>query len=223
MPGAGMMMRFQCPAGRTLQSHATTPSRTSGPAWAASPFGIGSKSSPGPPPMWRSAFAKATGHKRASVRCSARWKARARRRLIPLPAWGQHQPGALEFAARDLNADGQLEISVATKIGAPDENPILNAIWIFPPKTKINLDQLIAGKMNAAAQHYVDVGGPNDQSLFAGGKLEYAIKLAPGATRELTFLVACSGGSVPAPDRMAWTLATLRQAAAAVWREWAAR
>jgi len=35
--------------------------------------------------------------------------------------------------------------------------------------------------------------------------------------KELTFLVACRGCSLPAPDEMAWTPARLRQAARKVW------
>ena len=64
------------------------------------------------------------------------------------------------------------------------------------------------------------VGGGNDQSLYAGGRVEYALKLPAHATQELTFLVACPGSSVPPPDQTTWTLEKLRQSAAAVWRDW---
>ncbi len=40
------------------------------------------------------------------------------------------------------------------------------------------------------------------------------------ATKELTFLVACPGGSVFSPDQTTWTPEKLRQSAAAVWRDW---
>ena len=138
----------------------------------------------------------------------------------PVAKWGQHQPGALQFAARDANGDGKLEVAVLPKLGAPDQNPILNVIWIFPPAASLNLKQVIAGKMNAVAVRYVDVGGSNDQSLYAGGKVEYALKLPAKGAQELTFLVACPGGSVPMPDRSAWTVEKLQQAAAQVWRDW---
>ncbi len=138
----------------------------------------------------------------------------------PLARWGRHQPGAIPFAASDANGDGTLDISILPKLGAPDQNPILNAIWLFPADASPNLREVIAGKLNAVASRYVAVGGGNDQSLYAGGRVEYALKLPAHATQELTFLVACPGGSVPQPDQTAWTPEKLRQSAAAVWRDW---
>jgi len=141
----------------------------------------------------------------------------------PLARWGQHQPGAVLFGAKDDNGDGQLEVSVLPKPGAPDENPILNVLWIFPAGQSVNVAQVTAGKLNGVALHYVDVGGENDQSLYAGGKVEYAIKLPPKGTHELTFLVACPGGSVSMPGKWAWTTEKLRQAGREVWRDWRER
>ena len=138
----------------------------------------------------------------------------------PLERWGQHRPGAIQFAASDANGDGTLDVTVLPKPGAPDQNPILNAIWLFPVDANPNLEQVIAGKLNAVASRYVAVGGSNDQSLYAGGQVEYALKLPAKGTQELTFLVACPGSSVPPPDQMAWTPAKLRASAAAVWRDW---
>ncbi len=138
----------------------------------------------------------------------------------PLARWGQHRPGALLFAAHDVNGDGTLDVAVLPKPGAPDQNPILNAIWLFPAGATPNLEQVVAGRLNSEALRYVDVGGGNDQSLYAGGQVEYALTLPAHGKRELTFLVACAGGSVPAPGQTTWTLEKLRQAAAAVWRDW---
>jgi hypothetical protein len=138
----------------------------------------------------------------------------------PLARWGQHRPGATVFAASDANGDGTLDVAVLPKPGAADQNPILNAIWLFSADTSPNLEQVIAGKLNAVALRHVAVGGGNDQSLYAGGRVEYALKLAAHATEELTFLVACPGSSVPPPDQMAWTPEKLRQSAAVVWRDW---
>ncbi len=164
--------------------------------------------------------------------CESHWPQAGQRPLIcqvegaptqevdPLARWGQYQPGATLFAGSDANGDGLLEIAVLPKPGAPDQNPILSAIWLFPPDASPNLEQLIAGKLNAAALRYVAVGGGNDQSLYAGGRVEYALKLPAKGTQELTFLVACPGGSVPPPDQTAWTPEKLRQSAAAVWRDW---
>jgi hypothetical protein len=164
--------------------------------------------------------------------CESHWTQAGQRPLVcrvegapaqdvdPLARWGRHQPGAILFEASDANGDGTLDVSVLPKPAAPDQNPILNAIWLFPPDAAPNLEQVIAGRLNALATRYVSVGGMNDQSLYAGGMVEYELKLAPHATQELTFLVACSGGSVAAPDQTAWTPEKLREAAAAVWRDW---
>jgi len=164
--------------------------------------------------------------------CESYWAQAGQRSLVcqvegappqeidPVARWGQHQPGALLFAAGDANGDGMLEVAVLPKPDAADQNPILNAIWLFPAETPPNLEQVVAGKLNAAASRYVQVGGPNDQSLAAGGRVEYVLKLPARGAQELTFLVACPGGSVPQPDQTTWTPEKLRQSAAAVWHDW---
>ncbi len=144
----------------------------------------------------------------------------AAQEIDPLARWGQHRPGAILFDATDANGDGMLDVSVLPKPGAPDQNPILNAIWLFAADADPNLAQVIEGKLNATALRYVAVGGSSDQSLYAGGRVEYSLKLAANATQELTFLVACAGGSVPLADQTTWTPEKLRQSAAAVWRDW---
>jgi hypothetical protein len=137
----------------------------------------------------------------------------------PLARWGQNQPGAVLFAAKDANGDGVLDVSVLPKIGAPDVNPILNVIWLFPPGVRINLDRVVAGTLNSLASRYVDVGGPGDQSFEGSSQVEYAVKLPSGGQAEFTFWVACAGGSVPMPEQSAWTTEKLRQAAIDVWRD----
>jgi hypothetical protein len=138
----------------------------------------------------------------------------------PIARWGQHQPGAVHFEGRDENGDGYLEVSALPKLGAPDLNPILNVVWVFPAGPGLKLDQVLAGRMNAAALHYVDAGGQHDQSLYAPGMLQYALTLPPKGNRELHFLAACRNGSLPSPDDTTWTPEKLRRAAAEVWRDW---
>lgn len=164
--------------------------------------------------------------------CESHWAESGQRLLVcqvegakpqpvdPVARWGQHKPGALQFAAQDENGDGRLEIAVLPASNAPDQNPILNLIWIFPPDTALGLDRVIAGKMDAMALKVVDVGGPGDQSLYDGGNVEYQLTLPPNGKREFTFLLASPGASLPAPDRSAWTPQKLRLAAARTWREW---
>ncbi len=151
---------------------------------------------------------------------SCRVEGAAVQTVDPVAKWGQHKPGALVFRARDENGDGRLEVLVRAAPGAPDRNPILNAIWLFPAGESPNLERLVAGVLSRAAARYVDVGGDADQSIYPPGKLEYRIELAAGDAQELTFFVASPGSSAPTPDTSTWTAATLRSAAVEVWRDW---
>ena len=137
--------------------------------------------------------------------------------------WGQHQPGALQFAGKDQNGDGELTVDVLPQPSAPDRNPILNALWLFPTGQSLDLAQVISGNLNAQALRYVDVGGANDQSLYIGGRVEYAVKLPANGAQEMVFFVACPASSVPLPEQSAWTPTRLRQSAAQVWRDWKER
>ena len=164
--------------------------------------------------------------------CESHWEEPGRRPLAcrvegalaqqidPIAKWGRHQPGALAFAARDENRDGRLDVVVRTAPGAADRNPILNVIWLFPKGKAPTLDKVISGAASDAALRYVDVGGPNDQSIYPPGKAEYCVDLPAGGAKEITFLAACPHGSLPAPDASAWTVDKLRRAAREVWRDW---
>ncbi len=138
----------------------------------------------------------------------------------PLRLWGRHRPGGLGFEGSDANGDGLLEVLVLPGPGTPDRNPILNAIWIFEPELEVDPAQVITGRMNAAAERYVDVGGDRDQPIRPGGRLEFPFVLESGEAREFTFLVACRGTSLPAPDESTWTPRRLRAAAREVWEDW---
>ncbi len=138
----------------------------------------------------------------------------------PIARWGQHRPGALVFPARDANGDGKLDVAVLPQLGAPDQNPILNVIWLFPPTASLNLDQVIAGRLNGVAIRRVDAGGKEDQCLYAGGTVDYSVALPARGKATFTFLVACQGASAPLPDQSEWTLEKLRAAARGVWQDW---
>ncbi|MEW6358539.1 MAG: hypothetical protein AB1696_19550 [Planctomycetota bacterium] len=157
----------------------------------------------------------------------ARVEGAADQAIDPIAKWGQHKPGCLVFDAKDANGDEWIEIAVLPKEGAPDRNPILNTIWIFPAKTAIDAAQVISGAMNKKAEHYVDVGGPSDlpQSVpgkvdFKPGQVSYPLQIEPGKEERLTFLLACAGASAPVWEETAWTPANLRSAADAVWSDW---
>lgn len=123
----------------------------------------------------------------------------------------------LLYEGRDANGDGWLDIVVTTPTSAADRNPILNAIWLFPPGAATRAEDIAAGRLNALASRRVDVGGEGDQSLYPDSGAAWDLKLAPGAAEELTFLVACPGATAPAPEESAWTAASLRRAAREVW------
>ena len=144
----------------------------------------------------------------------------AAQEVDPVARWGQHQPGAILFAAKDANGDGFLDVAIRPKRGAPDLNPILNAIWLFPSGPALNLERVVRGQVSAEALRCVDVGGEKDQSLEGGGEVEYAVTLPPNGRQELIFLVACPGGSAPLPNQTGWTTDKLRRAAVEVWRDW---
>jgi hypothetical protein len=164
--------------------------------------------------------------------CESHWAEAGQRPLVcraegaapqqvdPVAKWGRNKPGVLLFRARDENRDGKLEVTVRTAPGAPDHNPILNAIWIFPKGEAPKLDKVLAGELSAGAIRYVDVGGENDQSIYPPGKLEYRLNLPAAGAEELTFFVACPGGSAPVPDTSVWTADQLRRAAREVWCDW---
>jgi len=164
--------------------------------------------------------------------CESHWESAGQRPFVcavegtapvtvdPLARWGRHKPGALLFQARDTDRDGKLVVSVLPGPGAPDPNPILNVIWLFPAGTNPNQEQVVRGRLNALATRMVDVGGDKDQSLYEGGKADFAVTVPANGVTELTFLVGAVGGSAPMPDKTGWTVETLRRAALEVNRDW---
>lgn len=141
----------------------------------------------------------------------------------PVARWGRHRPGALLFSAKDEDADGWISLAINPVPGARDRNPILNAIWVFSPEQKLNLAEVIGGRLNGQARYYVDVGGENDQALFITEGLRFPLELAAGEVKELTFYVACGKGASPVPGVTAWTPSSVFQAAKEVWQGWMAR
>jgi len=164
--------------------------------------------------------------------CESHWTAPGQRPLTcrvegapaqtvdPIAQWGQHRPGALLFAARDDNGDGRLDVVVRSSPRAQDANPILNAIWLFPPGKAPPLEPIVAGQADSSADRYVDVGGDRDQSILPPAKLRYPVNLPAGGSAQFTFLVASPGASAPLPQQTAWDLDSLRRAAREVWRDW---
>lgn len=141
--------------------------------------------------------------------------------LDPLALWGRHVPGCLRFDAADANQDGHIDVTVGPHPNAEDQNPILNAVWVFPAGFSLEDKDLIAGKLNGKAEYFVDVGGQQDQALYEPGSLGYVLSLAPGASQEFLFLLSSPGGGpVPNPETMSWTPDSLRKAAEEVAKSW---
>ena len=140
--------------------------------------------------------------------------------IDPVDAWGRHVPGVVRFDATDADRDGRLQVTVAPHPRASDRNTILNVLWVFAPSLPIDQDALIAGRLNARAERYVDVGGTNDQGLYKPGNLKYVFQLQPKEQCGFFFLIASPGcQAVPNPSLGLWDKASLRKAAADVWRD----
>jgi len=167
--------------------------------------------------------------------CESHWAEAGQRPLLlnvegvapeqvdPVAAWGQHQPACLLFDGRDADGDGFLRVSVDPVEAAPDRNTILNVIWLFTPDKAIDTAEVLAGRLTAAAERSVDVGGQRDQSFYEGGDLRYELSLKPNEEVRFDLLLACSGGAVPSPEAAAWPAGALRKAAADLWRDFFAQ
>ncbi len=139
--------------------------------------------------------------------------------LDPIAAWGRHVPGCLRLDAADADKDGYIKVIVGPHPAASDRNPILNAAWVFKPDAPVDIEQVKLGKLNEAAEYFVEVGGVKDQDIYENGPVAYDLKLTPDQPVEMTFLLAVPGGAVPSPPT-AWTEAKLFNAAVAVWGDW---
>ncbi|MHB8900751.1 MAG: hypothetical protein ACYC6Y_18530 [Thermoguttaceae bacterium] len=147
----------------------------------------------------------------------------AERAVDPVAAWGRHVPGVERFDAADANGDGRLEVAVASHPRASDRNTILNVIWVFDAKTKIDEKKLIAGELSDQAQYYVDVGSEKDQLFYMPGNVRFALDLGPKEQRDFFFLIRSPGcQQLPDPSQGLWNRENLRKAAAEVWKDrWA--
>ena len=164
--------------------------------------------------------------------CESHWTIPAQRPLLlqvegaedvrvdPVGEWGQHVPRCVAFPAEDVNSDGYLSVVSIATADAADRNSILNAIWVFPAGSAEDLDAVKRGERNGAAEHYVDVGGEADQSLYVAEEIAFDIELAPGEEQTLTFLVGTSGATAAPGVATPAEGEALLQASVGLWREW---
>lgn len=81
-------------------------------------------------------------------------------------AMGQNVAQVFRFDGRDVDQDGQLEVTLRADNATVDPNLFINAIWAFPVNMEIDEAALIRGDLNDRATVLVDCGHePQFQSL----------------------------------------------------------
>ncbi len=82
---------------------------------------------------------------------------------------GHNAAAAFWFDAKDVDADGKIEIAVEAAAQAADKNTILNGLWIFATDQAADSTALLAGKLNSLALARMDAikpGGPARNDLI---------------------------------------------------------
>ena len=82
---------------------------------------------------------------------------KTRRTVDLVREYGRNVPVVLPLEARDENADGWIEVAVAAAKDSPDDNTILNVLWVFAGEAPAP-DQLLAGKSDRPALVHVACG-----------------------------------------------------------------
>ncbi|MGD0261020.1 MAG: hypothetical protein ABSD29_14490 [Verrucomicrobiota bacterium] len=71
---------------------------------------------------------------------------------------GRNQPEVFSFPARDENGDGWIDLAVAAAENSPDQNTILNTLWVFPGSDLPPKEQLLAGQSARLPLAHIDCG-----------------------------------------------------------------
>jgi hypothetical protein len=82
---------------------------------------------------------------------------------------GKNKAAAFWFDAKDVNADGKIEIVVEAAPRGSDKNAILNGLWVFPAEMKTDNRALLTGKLNGRAlarSALAKPGGPARNDLI---------------------------------------------------------
>lgn len=69
---------------------------------------------------------------------------------------GRNKPQVFIFTARDQNGDGWVDLTVSAVTNSPDQNTILNTLWIFPASVAPNEQELISGVATGRAILHLD-------------------------------------------------------------------
>ena len=71
---------------------------------------------------------------------------------------GRNVPALFPFSAHDENGDGWIDLEVTAATNSPDDNTILNVLWVFPAGDAPDLAQLLAGQSVKPPLLHLDCG-----------------------------------------------------------------
>ncbi len=96
---------------------------------------------------------------------------KTRRTVDVIAEKGRNLPVGYAFEAADENGDGWLDVAVVSAANSPDDNTILNVLWVFAAGQRPPVDEVHAGRHNHAALAYVPCGSgtplpPRDDILI---------------------------------------------------------
>ena len=98
---------------------------------------------------------------------------------------GPHVPFVLTFPATDADGDGWITVTSVANPKSPDQNSIVNVLWLFEADAAAALapDDIASGKASRLAACYVDCGG----QVEAPGPavLDYRVPLEPNGSATL--------------------------------------
>ncbi|HOS91853.1 MAG TPA: hypothetical protein PLQ54_00935 [Armatimonadota bacterium] len=92
---------------------------------------------------------------------------------------GTGHPVVAQYAAHDADGNGLLDVTVAAARSAPDQNSILNVIWLFPAGSPPDGDALLRGDLDREALAMVDCGSLSDRP-FSDAAIRLSLPVAPG-------------------------------------------
>lgn len=81
---------------------------------------------------------------------------RIRQQVDMIAEYGRNIPAIFSFEAYDENGDGWITLTSVCSEGAPDDNAILNCLWIFPIDNVPASNDILTGAANSQALIYLD-------------------------------------------------------------------
>ncbi|HUT36029.1 MAG TPA: hypothetical protein VNE39_21255 [Planctomycetota bacterium] len=105
----------------------------------------------------------------------------------PVKDHGTDVPFVLAFPATDRNKDGWIEATSVASRGSPDQNSIINVLWLFEEAVGKGLQaaDILGGGANDKAACYVDCGGGGTTAAPRVSTLDFHFELQPNASATL--------------------------------------